>query len=58
MDFFTGFYYCMMGGSNAAGPVSTVSVMNIGTYTGRGRFRGASNWFGRGCQGHLNGGGG
>ena len=27
-----GFYYCIMGGSNAAGPVSTVSVMNIGTY--------------------------
>jgi len=27
-----GFYYCIMGGSNANGPVSTVSVMNIGTY--------------------------
>jgi len=27
-----GFYYCIMGGSNANGPVSTVSVMNVGTY--------------------------
>ena len=25
-----------MGGSNAAGPVSSISVMNIGTYPGRG----------------------
>merc|ERR1719445_2201037 len=27
-----GFYYCIMGGSDVNGPVSTVSVMNIGTY--------------------------
>merc|ERR1712117_484131 len=26
------FYYCIMGGSDKNGPVSTVSVMNIGTY--------------------------
>ena len=32
----SGFYYCVMGGSNAAGPVSSISVMNIGTYPGRG----------------------
>merc|ERR1719445_480146 len=27
-----GFYYCIMGGSDSNGPVSTVSVMNVGTY--------------------------
>jgi len=26
-----GFYYCLMGGSNANGPVSAVSIMDIGT---------------------------
>jgi len=30
--FNTGFYYCLMGGSNAYGPVSAVSVLNTGTY--------------------------
>jgi len=27
-----GFYYCIMGGSDVNGPVSTVSVMDVGTY--------------------------
>ena len=27
-----GFYYCVMGGSNANGPVSAVSVLNTGWY--------------------------
>jgi hypothetical protein len=28
-----GSYYCLMGGSNTNGPVSAVSVMNVGTYS-------------------------
>ena len=28
-----GSYYCLMGGSNTNGPVSKVSVMNVGTYS-------------------------
>lgn len=27
-----GFYYCIMGGNNARGPVSAVTVMDLGTY--------------------------
>jgi len=27
-----GFYYCLMGGRNQNGPISTVSVMNVGSY--------------------------
>ncbi len=38
------------------GEVSTVSEMNIGTYKGRDRFRGSSNWFG-GLSGAFEGGG-
>jgi hypothetical protein len=53
-DMCAGFYYCMMGGSNADGPVSTVSVMNIGTYAGRRRpppfWTYCHIWFGNLCD--------